>query len=196
LASRNFDSRSRRLHISSYEDQPVADRTSRKSMPTDGHGRQDGPRIAGRVVGFDGPERRHHVRILEFTAGYINASVDHGISQGAARRGHAGARGAPFVIGRIVFLDDGSIGSRGNKRRSHATTDDVNLSVHYADGRMVARSRHGTSLAPCVRLGIVFFHGPDRSMGRRWAHGDIGGTGEKAYASDYVDLVANRGGHG
>ena len=60
---------------------------------------------------------------------------------------------------------------------------------------MVARCRHWSSLTPGVGFRIVFLNGSNRSVRRSGTQGRLCGTSRQTGAANYVDLIANRGGH-
>src|ERR1700674_189285 len=162
--SGDFHSGTGRLYIPAHYVEAIADDAHPQAMTRDWHRRHFSPRGACRIVSVGGSESGHHVGILIFAAGDIDASAIHTGSDRAARNRHTRTWATPLIRGWIVFLDHGDVRGHADERRPDPPTDHVNLSVDDANGGMVARSRHRTALAPGIGRGIVFLNRPHRHV--------------------------------
>src|SRR6266550_7766413 len=149
-----------RLYIATYQKQPVTDDASRESMPADGHRRHDRPGVGCWIERLDRAERGHHARILKFAARDVDPPIVRAHAQGTSGRGHACPRRAPFVLGRIVFLDDGDVRGDTDECRANTPPDHVNLPVDRAGSSVVARRRHRTPSAPSICRRVVLLNRP------------------------------------
>src|SRR5947207_3791905 len=147
-----------RLHIAADHVQTVADHGARQAVSRHRQRRQHGPAVACRVVCLQRAEGVHHLRVLTFAAGDIDAPAVDARRHRAARGRHLGAGTSPGIGGRIVFLDDVDVAAaRGDESAPDAPADHVDLAVDRACGRMIARSRHRGARPPRVCCRIVFF---------------------------------------